>query len=64
MRDEMHAARILEATVKAVNLPVTLEKCATGWDDRNRNRAAPREDRADPAASPVVTVHGRTRCRM
>ncbi|HZU89068.1 MAG TPA: tRNA-dihydrouridine synthase family protein, partial [Stellaceae bacterium] len=32
MRDELHAARILEATVKAVDLPVTL-KMRTGWDD-------------------------------
>src|SRR5512145_920775 len=36
MRDEVHAARILEATVKAVRLPVTL-KMRTGWDDQNRN---------------------------
>ena len=36
MRNETHAARILEATVKAVDLPVTL-KMRTGWDDRNRN---------------------------
>src|SRR5213082_1604252 len=39
MRDELHAARILEATVKAVDLPVTL-KMRTGWDEQNRN--APR----------------------
>src|SRR3954449_10961074 len=39
MRDEAHAAKILEATVKAVKLPVTL-KMRTGWDDANRN--APR----------------------
>src|SRR6201981_994314 len=39
MRDETHAAHILEATVGAVDLPVTL-KMRTGWDDRNRN--APR----------------------
>ena len=39
MRDETHAARILEATVGAVNLPVTL-KMRTGWDDRNRNAPA------------------------
>src|SRR5499433_3757403 len=39
MRDETHAARILEATVKAVSLPVTL-KMRTGWDASNRN--APR----------------------
>src|SRR4051794_22286330 len=36
MRDEVHAARILEATVKAVDLPVTL-KMRLGWDDTNRN---------------------------
>jgi len=30
MRDEVHAARILEATVKAVKLPVTL-KMRMGW---------------------------------
>ena len=44
MRDEVHAARILEATVKAVELPVTL-KMRTGWDDDNRNAPRPREDR-------------------
>src|SRR6201999_1452906 len=36
MREEGLAARILEATVKAVNLPVTL-KMRTGWDDGSRN---------------------------
>src|SRR6059058_3930352 len=36
MRDEVHAARILEAAVKAVRLPVSL-KMRTGWDDKNRN---------------------------
>src|SRR5579864_7878017 len=39
MKDELHAARLLEATVKAVDLPVTL-KMRTGWDDNSRN--APR----------------------
>src|SRR5690348_11993578 len=39
MRDELHAARILEATVKAVDLPVTL-KMRTGWDDNHRNAPA------------------------
>ncbi len=62
MRDEMHAARILEATVKAVNLPVTL-KMRTGWDDRNRN--APRLAKiAESCGIRMVTVHGRTRCQM
>ena len=36
MRDEVHAGRILAATVSAVDLPVTL-KIRTGWDDDNRN---------------------------
>ena len=44
MRDELHAARILAATVKAVDLPVTL-KMRTGWDHANRN--APRLARID-----------------
>jgi tRNA-dihydrouridine synthase B len=62
MRDEVKAARILEATVKAVRLPVTL-KMRTGWDDRNRN--APTLARiAEDAGIRMVTVHGRTRCQL
>src|SRR5271167_140135 len=62
MRDELHAARILEATVKAVDLPVTL-KMRTGWDDRNRN--APRLARiAEACGIRMITVHGRTRCQL
>ncbi len=62
MRDELHAARILEATVKAVDLPVTL-KMRTGWDDNNRN--APRLARiAEACGIRMVTVHGRTRNQM
>jgi tRNA-dihydrouridine synthase B len=62
MRDELHAARILEATVKAVDLPVTL-KMRTGWDERNRN--APRLARiAESCGIRMVTVHGRTRNQM
>src|SRR6201987_3141092 len=40
MRDERHAARLLEATVRAVDLPVTL-KMRTGWDEGSRNAPAP-----------------------
>jgi tRNA-dihydrouridine synthase B len=62
MRDEIHAARILEATVNAVDLPVTL-KMRTGWDDRNRN--APRLARiAEACGIRMITVHGRTRCQL
>jgi tRNA-dihydrouridine synthase B len=62
MRDEAHAARILEATVRAVDLPVTL-KMRTGWDDHHRN--APRLARiAESCGIRMITVHGRTRCQM
>lgn len=62
MRDEANAARILEATVKAVSLPVTL-KMRTGWDDKGRN--APRLARiAEECGIRMITVHGRTRCQF
>ncbi len=62
MRDELQAARILEATVRAVDLPVTL-KMRTGWDDRNRN--APGLARiAEACGIRMITVHGRTRCQL
>src|SRR3954447_14810226 len=62
MRDELHAARILEATVNAVDLPVTL-KMRTGWDDNSRN--APRLAKiAESCGIRMVTVHGRTRCQF
>ena len=62
MRDEVQAARILEATVKAVSLPVTL-KMRTGWDDASRN--APRLARiAEACGIRMITVHGRTRCQF
>jgi tRNA-dihydrouridine synthase B len=62
MRDELQAARILEATVRAVDLPVTL-KMRTGWDDRSRN--APRLAQiAESCGIRMVTVHGRTRNQM
>lgn len=62
MRDELHAARILEATVKAVDLPVTL-KMRTGWDDRSRNAPALAKI-AEACGIRMLTVHGRTRCQF
>ena len=63
MRDEVHAAKILEATVKAVKLPVTL-KMRTGWDCDQPQCAQPRAHRrglrhpdadgARPHALPVL----------
>jgi tRNA-dihydrouridine synthase B len=62
MRDEAKAAKILEATVKAVKLPVTL-KMRKGWDDANQN--APRLAKiAEESGIKMITVHGRTRCQL
>jgi tRNA-dihydrouridine synthase B len=62
MRDEVHAGRILEATVGAVDLPVTL-KIRTGWDEANRN--APALARiAEACGIRMIAVHGRTRCQF
>ena len=62
MRDEAHAARILAATVKAVNLPVTL-KMRMGWDHANLN--APRLARiAEECGIKLIAIHGRTRCQF
>jgi tRNA-dihydrouridine synthase B len=59
MRDEAQAAAILEATVAAVPVPVTL-KMRMGWDHANLN--APRLAHiAEMAGIRMVTVHGRTR---
>ncbi len=62
MRDEAKAAKILEATVKAVKLPVTL-KMRKGWDETNQN--APNLARiAEECGIQMITVHGRTRCQL
>ncbi len=62
MRDEDLATRIIEATVKAVKIPVTL-KMRTGWDDKSRN--APKLAKiAEDLGIQMITVHGRTRCQL
>jgi tRNA-dihydrouridine synthase B len=59
MRDEVQAARILEATARAVSIPVTV-KMRMGWDHASLN--APRLARiAEQSGIRMVTVHGRTR---
>jgi tRNA-dihydrouridine synthase B len=59
MRDEVAAARILEGTVRAVSVPVTL-KMRMGWDHNSLN--APRLAKiAEESGIRMVTVHGRTR---
>ena len=59
MRDEVAAARILDATVQAAPVPVTL-KMRMGWDHATLN--APSLARiAQESGIRMVTVHGRTR---
>ncbi|NFV79901.1 tRNA dihydrouridine synthase DusB [Magnetospirillum aberrantis] len=59
MKDEVLAGKLMEATVKAVDVPVTL-KCRMGWDQNSLN--APRLARiAQECGIKMVTVHGRTR---
>ena len=62
MRDLDHALTLIEATVAAVSVPVTL-KMRLGWDDRSRN-AAELARRAETAGVRLITVHGRTRCQF
>jgi tRNA-dihydrouridine synthase B len=62
MRDLPLASAIIEATVKAVKLPVTL-KMRMGWDHHSLN--APELARiAEDLGVAMITVHGRTRCQM
>ncbi len=59
MRDEDLVGQILQAVVKAVDIPVTL-KIRTGWDRDNRN--APRIARiAEDCGIQALAIHGRTR---
>jgi len=62
MKDLKKAGAILDAVVKAVDLPVTL-KMRTGWDDDNRN-APELAHIAEESGIQMLTVHGRTRCQM
>jgi tRNA-dihydrouridine synthase B len=62
MRDLPLAARLIEATVKAVRVPVTL-KMRMGWNHDSLN--APELARiAEDLGIRMITVHGRTRCQM
>ncbi len=62
MRDLKLAGQIIDATVKAVSVPVTL-KMRMGWDHDSLN--APELARiAEDLGIKMITVHGRTRCQM
>src|ERR1700761_7463180 len=59
LRDEALVARILEAVVNAVSVPVTL-KIRTGWDRNNRNGVQIAR-LAEACGIEALAVHGRTR---
>jgi tRNA-dihydrouridine synthase B len=62
MRDLTTAAAIIDATVKAVKVPVTL-KTRMGWNHDSLN--APELARiAEDLGVQMITIHGRTRCQM
>ena len=62
LRDEPLVARVLEAVVAAVEVPVTL-KIRTGWDDQSKN--VERIARiAEASGIQLLTVHDRTRAQM
>lgn len=62
MKDELLASKIIEATVKAVKVPVTL-KMRMGWDYHHLN--APKLAKiAEDHGIQMITVHGRTRCQL
>ena len=62
MRDLDHALKLIEATIAAVKVPVTL-KMRLGWDDSSLN-APELARRAEAAGVQMITVHGRTRCQF
>ena len=62
MRDLDHAVRLIEATIAAVKVPVTL-KMRLGWDERSHN-AGELARRAEAAGVQLIAVHGRTRCQF
>ena len=59
LRDEELVGRILDAVVRAVEVPVTL-KIRTGWDTQRRNAVAIARI-AENAGIRAIAVHGRSR---
>lgn len=62
MKDEALATRIMEETVKAVNIPVTV-KMRLGWDETCLN-APVLARRAEEVGIKMITIHGRTRNQL
>lgn len=59
LQDELQVAEILDAVVRAVNVPVTL-KFRTGWNRENKN-ALTIAKIAESSGIAMLTLHGRTR---
>ena len=62
MRDLDHALTLIDATVQAARVPVTL-KMRLGWDENSVN-APELARRAEDSGVQMITVHGRTRCQF
>src|SRR3954464_13362278 len=62
MRDLDHALSLIDATISAVKVPVTL-KMRLCWGHHSLN-APELARRAEGAGIRLITVHGRTRCQF
>lgn len=62
MRDPDKALSLIEATVEAVSVPVTL-KMRLGWDDETLT-AVEIARRAEAAGIQMLVIHGRTRAQL
>ncbi|WP_136657320.1 tRNA dihydrouridine synthase DusB [Nitratireductor sp. XY-223] len=62
MRDLDHAIELIDATVRAVSVPVTV-KMRLGWDESSIN-APELARRAEQSGARMITVHGRTRSQF
>ena len=58
MREPEHAATVIAAMSRTVQIPVTV-KMRAGWNDRERN-APELAKRVEDAGAAAVTIHGRT----
>lgn len=62
MRDLDHAVSLIDATIAASTVPVSV-KMRLGWDDNSIN-APELARRAESSGVAMLTVHGRTRCQF
>lgn len=62
MRDPLHALKLINAVVEAVEIPVSL-KMRLGWDEDSIN-APDIASQAESAGIQMIVVHGRTRCQF